>query len=77
MENAFNLIEYKNGYSASDETFQCLYCEQQYMVDEIVALDEKLVTARHAIKKHLIDQHGGPLCSTLGDFDISCPQSTI
>lgn len=55
MKNAFNLIEYKNGYSASHETFKCLYCEQQYMVDEIIALDEKLVTARHAIKKHLID----------------------
>lgn len=65
MEDTFNLIEYKNGYSASDETVQCLYCEQQYMVDEIVALDEKLVTARHAIKKHLIDQHEGPLLGLL------------
>lgn len=60
MINDFNIgvHELKQGYTQADDSFQCLFCNQQYFSGDIYAFGSRLVDARTAAKLHVQETHG-------------------
>ncbi|MGX6978557.1 DUF2087 domain-containing protein [Vagococcus elongatus] len=48
-----------NGYDYRNESYFCNYCESIFKEEMIYPLDEELLTAKGAMKHHLLTEHGG------------------
>jgi len=57
MRYDVSLDELKQGYTKDNNTYSCLFCEQQYTLGDIYTFDERLVDASKAIELHIEKEH--------------------
>ena len=53
------------GYEQQDSAYKCLFCEQQYVMDEVFPHDNRFFTAEGMMKKHIESVHTSPFHALL------------
>jgi len=53
------------GYEMKQESYQCLFCKQSYHLDEVFSYDNRFLTAKGIIKKHIELEHISPFHALL------------
>lgn len=60
-----SIEDFVKGYEQQDSAYKCLFCEQQYNMDEIFPHDKRFFTAEGMMKKHSESAHTSPFHALL------------